>query len=78
VGVFDHDLILEKNEVFIKICVDARNHSQFDCRFCKIIEGDVLVTRNPCMLPSDIRLLKAVSRKELDYFNVIVFNKYAP
>jgi len=41
----------------------------------EIIEGDVLVTRNPCTHPGDIRLLKCVDRPQLRYlFNVVVFS----
>ena len=41
----------------------------------EIIEGDVLVTRNPCTHPGDIRLLKCVDVPELRYcFNVVVFS----
>ena len=41
----------------------------------QLIEGECLVTRNPCTHPGDIRLLKAVKRKELSHlFNVVVFS----
>ena len=43
--------------------------------FSEIIDGDVLVTRNPCTHPGDIRLLKCVDKPELRYlFNVVVFS----
>ena len=43
--------------------------------FSEIIEGNVLVTRNPCTHPGDIRLLKCVDKPELRYlFNVVVFS----
>lgn len=41
----------------------------------ELIEGEVLVTRNPCTHPGDIRLLQCVNRPELRYlFNVVVFS----
>ena len=41
----------------------------------QIIDGNVLVTRNPCTHPGDIRLLKAVNKPQLQYlFNVVVFS----
>ena len=41
----------------------------------EVILGDIMVTRCPCHMPSDIRGLKAVDRPELrDHFNVIVFS----
>ena len=42
--------------------------------------GDVLITKNPCSHPGDVRLLKAVDKNEDKYsrfgnlFNVIVFS----
>jgi RNA-dependent RNA polymerase len=41
----------------------------------EIVEGRVLVTRNPCTHPGDIRLLECVDRPELRHlFNVVVFS----
>lgn len=41
----------------------------------KIIEGDVVVTRNPCVHPGDLRVLQAVDNHALRYlFNVVVFS----
>ena len=41
----------------------------------EIIEGDVLVTRNPATHPGDIRMLKCVDKPQLRYlFNVVVFS----
>ena len=40
-----------------------------------IIESNVLVSRNPCVHPGDVRLLKGVDKPELRYlFNVVVFS----
>lgn len=39
-----------------------------------ILQGKVVVSRNPCTHPGDIRLLDAVNRPELQHLvNVIVF-----
>lgn len=39
-----------------------------------MITGDVLVTRSPCVLPSDIRKVTAVDKLELrTYQDVVVF-----
>lgn len=41
----------------------------------EIITGDVLVSRNPCHHPGDVRLLKSVDKRELRHlFNVVVFS----
>lgn len=39
------------------------------------IAGEILVTRNPCTHPGDLRLLKAVNKPGLSHLvNVIVFS----
>lgn len=41
----------------------------------EIIVGDVLISRNPCSHPGDVRLLSCVDNPELRYlFNVVVFS----
>ena len=41
----------------------------------QVMLGDVLVTRNPCTHPGDLRVLTAVDRPELRHLvNVIVFS----
>jgi hypothetical protein len=41
----------------------------------KVIVGDVLVTKNPCSHPGDIRKVKAVDVPELRHLqNVVVFS----
>jgi RNA-dependent RNA polymerase len=45
----------------------------------QLIEGPVMVTKNPCSHPGDIRLLKAIGKEDAryqhfrDFYNVIVF-----
>ncbi len=40
----------------------------------QILEGEAIVSKNPCISTGDIRKLKAVNRKELQHLvNVIVF-----
>jgi len=40
----------------------------------QIIEGKLVVSRNPCTHPGDVRLLKGVNRPEFRHlFNVVVF-----
>lgn len=41
----------------------------------EILIGDLMVTRNPCLHPGDIRVLTAVNRPELSHlYNVVVFS----
>ena len=43
----------------------------------EIIEGNMLITRNPCTHPGDIRLVTCVDKPELRYlFNVVVFSQH--
>ena len=41
----------------------------------EILSGELLVTRNPCLNPGDLRLLNGVDRPELRHlYNVVVFS----
>jgi RNA-dependent RNA polymerase len=41
----------------------------------QILLGDIMVTRNPCLHPGDIRVLTAVDRPEFSHlYNVVVFS----
>jgi RNA-dependent RNA polymerase len=41
----------------------------------KIVTGDVIVTKNLCSHPGDVRKLKAVDIKELNHlYNVVVYS----
>lgn len=63
-GIKDRKHRMERAEVFSSI--DS---------LADIIQGQVLVTRNPCTHPGDIRLLHCVDNPDLRYlFNVIVFS----
>ena len=85
IGVVDDLGILEANEIFCQINPSSNSFkkSKFfdDDRFFEedksnrqILNGEILVSRNPCTHPGDIRLLKAVDRPEFHYLtNVIVF-----
>ena len=53
-GVVDEYGVLEYGQVFIQY---STGYSETGTDFVK---GDVMVTRNPCMHPGDIRMLKAV------------------
>ena len=70
-GVFDFFGILKENEIFIQIRKEKGNK--------KIISGDVLLTKNPCLSLYDIQKVKAVNndivRKYYSEYheNVIIF-----
>ena len=66
IGVCDFDNILGENEIFVQICVENKK---------KIITGDILVTKNPCLSIYDLQKVKGVKNETFSkYFtNVIVF-----
>ncbi|KAF8969583.1 RNA dependent RNA polymerase-domain-containing protein [Flammula alnicola] len=65
--------VLGPEEVQIKS--SRRNLKTQDGLLSDIILGDVLITRNPCKLPSDVRKVKAVEHPMLrNYVDVIVFS----
>ncbi|KAJ7145397.1 RNA dependent RNA polymerase-domain-containing protein [Mycena crocata] len=63
--------VLEENEVHFK---SSRREFQMDGDVeTDIVIGDVLMTRNPCKVPTDVRKLKAVKNSKLhDLVDVIV------
>ncbi|KAK2725782.1 hypothetical protein QYM36_000314 [Artemia franciscana] len=65
-GVADPFQILDDNEVFLQIEKD-------DCSEPIIIFGEVLIYRNPCLHPGDIRVVQAVNKSEFQmYKNVLI------
>ena len=70
-GVFDFFGILKENEIFIQVHKEKGNK--------KIISGDVLLTKNPCLSLYDIQKVKAVNNDIIrqyysDYYeNVVIF-----
>ncbi|CAF1184734.1 unnamed protein product [Rotaria sordida] len=75
-GVVDESRTLNYGEVFIQI--DSSNE-QRDESTGKIFRGPVVVTRNPCFHPGDIRKLTAVDVPALHSLkNVIVFPMNGP
>lgn len=75
IGVADDEGILQDDEVFIQIRRDNFSEKKvYMGQGSEILKGQILVTRNPCTHPGDLRLLKAVDRPELRHLtNVVVF-----
>ncbi|RHZ72831.1 hypothetical protein Glove_238g13 [Diversispora epigaea] len=64
---------LRPGEIFLQLDKDAGIDERTGMRF-GVIEGDVILARNPCVLPSDIVRAKAVRNNFLDkYYNVLIF-----
>ena len=70
-GVCDFFGILEKNQIFVQIYKENGNK--------KIIKGDVLITKNPCLSIYDIQKVEAVENVIINsyfseyYENVVIF-----
>ena len=66
IGVIDETNTLEQNEVYVNI----KNNEEL------ILSGEVFVTKNPCLHPGDIKILKAKGKcPQLSHLiNVIVFS----
>eukprot|EP01129_Flabellula_baltica_P002968 TRINITY_DN12837_c0_g1_i1.p1 TRINITY_DN12837_c0_g1~~TRINITY_DN12837_c0_g1_i1.p1 ORF type:complete len:1060 (+),score=194.76 TRINITY_DN12837_c0_g1_i1:118-3297(+) len=68
-GVMDETHLLNYGEVFIQ-------YSEYnsDVEDTRILETDVVIVKNPCLHPGDIRRFKAVNIPELSHLkNVVVF-----
>ena len=64
-GIPDYSGKLEHNQVFLKTCKEGEPS--------KLILGPVIIYRNPCLHPGDIRRVEAVDIPELhDSMNVII------
>lgn len=69
-GVLDEYGVLAEDEVCVRVQVESDGKKE------KIvsIESNVIITRNPCLHPGDIRVMKAVKQPKLDHLtNCVVF-----
>ncbi|CAG8674400.1 30903_t:CDS:1 [Gigaspora margarita] len=70
--VADPSNSLKEGEIFIQLDCDA-GYDERGMRF-GIVEGDVILCRNPCSLPSDVQKARAVNNPLLcKYYNVVIF-----
>ena len=77
-GVLDETGLLKHDEIFIHINKSVCK-SYDSLEYDKIIEGEVFITKNPCLHPGDIRIVKAVNNEKVNnalkhMINVIVFS----
>ncbi|KAI9493548.1 RNA dependent RNA polymerase-domain-containing protein [Zychaea mexicana] len=69
-GVMDETMTLQEGEVFCQISGKSNKG-----RSKRTIQGDVVVYRNPCFHPGDIRVVKAVDNPKLHHLtDVLVFS----
>ena len=80
-GVMDEYGVLKENEVFVQIerAANTNDHNQIRSR-CKLISGDVIITKCPALAPGDLRKFTAngtdeVYQKLKHLKNVVVFSQ---
>ncbi|EPQ25716.1 uncharacterized protein PFL1_06710 [Pseudozyma flocculosa PF-1] len=67
--------VLEEGEMQFRFSIEGVVDPDTKLRIHHVPEGDVLVTRHPCLLPTDIQKVRAVVRPELAVFqDVVVFS----
>lgn len=85
IGTVDTTGVLGEGEVFVQIRKDSfkqENNSFEYAKYLQLVDqetqtltGNVIVSRNPCTHPGDVRVLKAVDRPELKHLtNIVVFS----
>lgn len=69
IGVVDETGTLAEDEIFCQL--------EDEAGVLSVVEGTVLIAKNPCMHPGDVRVLKAVRNPELQPYsrNVLVFSR---
>ncbi|XP_029201631.2 uncharacterized protein LOC114966061 isoform X2 [Acropora millepora] len=82
IGVMDETGILEPGQVFVQYSLvsnEADTFMEFSKSSRQTLTGPVVVTRNPCLHPGDVRQLTAVSVPQLAHFvDCIVFPNHGP
>jgi RNA-dependent RNA polymerase len=82
-GIVDEHGVLEYGQVFIQYSLIRENKlersKENDNNRCQILEGKVVVTKNPCHHPGDLRIFEAVNHSKLLHLkDVIVFPQKGP
>lgn len=69
-GVMDESASLEYGQVFCQLRTDEET---------SVVMGKVLVSKNPCVHPGDLRVLDAVACPQLDHlYNLVIFPSKGP
>ncbi|KAJ9479081.1 RNA-dependent RNA polymerase [Pseudozyma hubeiensis] len=68
----DHTGTLEEGEIQFRFSGENLLDPDTRLRLTHVPEGEVLVTRHPCLLPTDVRKVRAVIRPELSIFKDVV------
>ncbi|XP_068758712.1 uncharacterized protein [Montipora capricornis] len=79
-GVMDEIGVLKPGQVFVQysaVSTRSDREEQFNLNKRIVLRGPVVVTRNPCLHPGDVRQLEAVNASELSHLvDCIVFPRY--
>ena len=79
IGVLDEVGVLEENEIFIMSKVGTEDVIDEKINVYNdhlVVNSDVLVAKNPCLHPGDLRVIKAVDRECLHYLKeCVVFSR---
>ncbi|XP_054723774.1 uncharacterized protein LOC129233871 [Uloborus diversus] len=71
-GVLDETFTLEYGQIFVQ-------YTDWDSNEKKILQGTVVVTKNPCMHPGDVRKFEAIDVENLHHiYDCIVFPAKGP
>lgn len=72
IGCLDEERVLEYGQVYVRLTLSEEERDHIDQKSFKkidettsVVVGKVVVTKNPCLHPGDIRVLEAVYRVEL-------------
>nr|XP_043614354.1 probable RNA-dependent RNA polymerase 1 [Erigeron canadensis] len=83
-GCLDETGTLDYGEVFVQysgagIRVTGGDHSGTGLNNCEIVDGKVVVAKNPCLYPGDVRVLMAVNVPALHHMvDCVVFPQKGP
>ncbi|KAK3698052.1 hypothetical protein QZH41_010823, partial [Actinostola sp. cb2023] len=81
-GVMDETGVLQYGQVFVQYSEcsnDPKTHEDFNLKKRSVLQGPVMVTRNPCLHPGDMRRLVAVDTPELRHLvDCVVFPRVGP
>ncbi|XP_068758709.1 uncharacterized protein [Montipora capricornis] len=79
-GVMDEIGVLKDGQVFVQysaVSTRSDREEQFNLNERIVLKGPVVVTRNPCLHPGDVRQLEAVNASELSHLvDCIVFPRH--
>ena len=86
-GVIDETGLLKEDEVFVQISKQPSDSEGVEKGFlfpgredCWVVECKVVIAKNPCMHPGDVRLVSAVRNALLEryHYDCIVFPRHGP